>query len=139
VGKQKEDIRLMPPRKPSPAVERRGNPPLKYNQELADTFGIHPSVEAPEPPRELVRVDHIPVPPDADNPPAPPRGKKNEDVVMDASEDRLVLILREEMEELSERLKRFGIRFDASAQQSMVDYGMAVLAGAVGGGAVARR
>jgi len=108
--------------------ERKGHPPLKHNRELAETFGINTE---PDPPRELVQVAHIPTP----APEEPPLGKQP----AEESEDRILIILREEMEELAVRLKRFGVQFTPSQQQSMIDYGMAVLAGAVGGGAIARR
>jgi hypothetical protein len=129
------------PRRPKqePIVERRGHPALRYNQKIADQFGVMPAVDAAEPPRELVRVDHIPTPPDVEAPQAPPRGQRKAPVVDENPEDRVAIILREELSELAERLHRFGVRFDAPMQQSMFDYGMAVLAGAVGGGAIGSR
>jgi hypothetical protein len=118
-------------------AERKGHPPLKFNQELADTFGINPGQDTP---RELVKVDHIPVPPDVEHPEAPPRGKRKQAVVPDNPEDRVAVILKEEMEELAVRLSRFGVPFSPANQQSLIDYAMAVLSGGIGtGGAIARR
>src|SRR5689334_1214684 len=120
----------MPPkRKPvEPQTERRGHPALKHNQELADQFGINPGADAP---RELVQVDNIPDPPSVDVPVAPGR---REETVEAQSEDRIVLIIREEMDELGERLARFGVLFNANQKQTLVDYTMSVLAGYGGGG-----
>jgi hypothetical protein len=125
----------MPPkRKPvEPEVERRGRPAMKFNQELADQFGITPGAD---PPRELVKVASIPTPPDVEQPTAPGR---REEIVEAQSEERIVLIIREEMDELGERLARFGILFNANQKQTVLDYTMSVLAGYGGGGAVARR
>lgn len=125
----------MPPkRKPvEPQVERRGHPALKHNQELADQFGITPGAD---PPRELVHVQVLPDPPASDTPVAPGR---REETVEAQSEDRIVEIIREEMDELSTRLRRFGIQFNPSQQQTVLDYTMSVLGGYAGGGAIARR
>lgn len=124
----------MPPRrKPDHEPERRGRPAMKFNQELADQFGITPGQDAP---RELVQVAHIPTPPDVDSPTAPGR---REEIVEAQSEERIVLVIREEMDELGERLARFGILFNANQKQTVVDYMMSVLAGYGGGGAIARR
>lgn len=123
----------MPRSKPAPEPERRGHEALKHNAKLAEQFGIVPGAD---PPRELVHVEHIPTPPDVENPPAPGR---RQEVVEAQSEERIVLVIREEMEELGERLARYGVMFNASMKQSMVDYAMSVLGGYVGGGAIARR
>jgi hypothetical protein len=114
-------------------AERRGHAPLKYNSKVAEQFGVQPSVDAPEAPRELVQVDHIPVPPTEEA--APARGKNPQ---MNP-EERVLAILREEAEEISIRLERLGIVFGPAQQQELVDYGMAILSGLVGGGAIARR
>lgn len=112
--------------------ERRGHPALKFNSKIAEQFGIQPAIDAPENPRELVKVDHIPVPPTeqptarGQNPPMNP-------------EERVLAILREEAEEIGIRLEKFGVPFGPPAQQQLVDYGMAILSGLVGGGAIARR
>jgi len=120
-------------RKPAPEPERRGHPAMKFNQELAEQFGITPGAD---PPRELVKVAHIPTPPDVEQPTAPDR-KGNP--VEENPEELIVNVLREEMDELSTRLKRFGVHFNPSQQQTVVDYTMSVLAGYGGGGAIARR
>ncbi len=125
----------MPPkRKPvEPQTERRGHPALKANEKLAEQFGI--SI-GPDAPRELVKIANIPTPPDVENPVAPGR---REEVVEAQSEDRIVLIIREEMDELGERLARFGILFNANQKQTVLDYTLSVLSGYGGGGALARR
>jgi hypothetical protein len=124
----------MPPRrKLAPEEPRRGHPALKHNADLAEQFGIVPG---PDPPRELVKVDHIPTPPDVEMPEAPARGKK----AVDANpEDSVITILREEMDELRIRLERFGVPFTSAQQQDVVDYAMSRLMGYGGGGAIARR
>jgi hypothetical protein len=119
-------------RKPA-EPERRGHAPLKYNKEIAEQFGIEPGAD---PPRELVKVASIPVPPDVDEPEAPARGKTTVDA---GPEDRLVLVLKEEMDELEVRLARFGVAFTGSQKQDVVDYTMSRLMGYGGGGAIARR
>ena len=43
------------------------------------------------------------------------------------------------MDDLAVRLERFGVHFSTAMQQEMVDIGMALLAGLVGGGTIARR
>ena len=113
-----------------PQVERRGHPALKANAELAETFGIN---LGPDPLRELVQVASIPTPPDVEQPAAPGP------IVEAQSEDRIVLVIREEMDELGERLARFGVGFNANQKQSVVDYVLAALGGYVGGGAIGRR
>jgi hypothetical protein len=106
---------------------------MKFNQKIADQFGIQPSIDAPEAQRELVKVAHIPTPPIEE---AVTASGKNPPM---NSEERVLAILREEAEELSARLKFFGIAFSPAQQQELVDYGMAILSGLVGGGAIARR
>jgi hypothetical protein len=103
---------------------------LKGNAELASAFDIGDA-----PPRELVKVDYLPDPPDVQVPgPAAPERETALDL-----DDTIAKILREEAEELGMRLARFGVRFDPRMKQEMIDHGMALLAGAVGGGAIARR
>jgi hypothetical protein len=111
---------------------RRGHAQLKYNKEIAEQFGIEPGAD---PPRELVKVASIPVPPDVDEPEAPALWK----TVDAGTEDRLVLVLKEEMDELEVRLARFGVAFTGSQKQDVVDYTMSRLMGYGGGGAIARR
>jgi hypothetical protein len=110
---------------------RRGHPAMKYNKEIAEQFGIVPG---PDPPRELVQVQSIPVPPDVEQ--ATARGHAVSDQV---PEDSIANVLREEAQELSSRLERYGVAFPPQAQQQLVDYAMAILSGYVGGGAIARR
>jgi hypothetical protein len=103
---------------------------MKYNKELAEQFGIEPGPDAP---RELVKVDFIPVPPDVEV-------LSQEKVSVDAtSEDRISFILKEEMEELGMRLEKFGVAFTAPQKQDVIDYAMSRLIGYGGGGAIARR
>jgi hypothetical protein len=113
--------------------ERRGHPALKPNKELAEQFGIDPN---PDPPRELVKVEYIPVPPDSEHPEPPAR---RTEVVSATPEDRISTILAEEMDELGVRLARFGVAFTAPQKQDVVDYTMSRLMGFGGGGAIARR
>jgi hypothetical protein len=123
-------------RKPAPEpAPRRGNPPLKYNQSLAEAFGVHPSIEAPEREREVVRVDSLPDPPAVVVPggPAPER-----ETGLNA-EEQAVRIFREEADEIGVRLGRFGIPFHPGQKQELVDHGMALLTGLVGGGTLVRR
>lgn len=124
---------MSPRRKPDPEPERRGHPALKANPKLAEQFGIIPGAD---PPRELVHVQSLPDPPASDTPVAPGR---REEFVEAQSEDRVAQIVREEMDELSTRLRRFGVEFNPSQQQTVVDYTLSVLAGYGGGGAIARR
>jgi hypothetical protein len=105
---------------------------LKGNSEMAAAFGVTDG-----PPRELVKVDSLPDPPDVVIPgaPAPER-----DTPMNI-EETCIAIFREEADELGERLKRFGIAFHPSQRQSLVDYCMALITpqASIGGGAIARR
>lgn len=123
----------MPPRE---QPERRGHAPLKWNKNLAETFGIQPAIDTPEAPREIVKVDYLPTPPDVELPSAPDRRSKPSG---ENPEDIIANILKEEAEELGIRLARFGVAFTSAQQQSFVDYGMAILTGLTGGGAVGRR
>jgi hypothetical protein len=121
----------MSSRKPvEPQTERRGHPELKHNAKLAEQFGITPGADRP---RELVKVAHIPTPP-----PEVDQLSSPEEEAMVAG-DAVSNVVREEVEELGTRLKRFGINFNPSQQQTVVDYTMSVLAGFGGGGALARR
>jgi hypothetical protein len=103
---------------------------MKGSAELAAAFDIHDA-----PPRELVRVESLPDPPDVVVPgaPAPER-----DTPMDLDET-IVNIFREEADELSVRLKRYGVNFSPQMQQEFCDHGMALLSGLVSGGASVRR
>ena len=112
---------------------RRGHPALKANKDLAEQFGIDPN---PDPPRELVKVEYIPIPPDSEHPEAPTR--RSETVVL-PPEDRIVAILAEELDELGTRLARFGVSFSSAQKQDVLDYAMSRLMGFGGGGTLARR
>jgi hypothetical protein len=116
------------PKKPSSAEAAARQRTLKGNQELAAAFDITDGA-----PRELVRVDSLPDPPETVLPAAPARETP---VNID---EAVANIFREEADEIGVRLKRFGIVFDTRMQQEMVDHGMALLTGLVGGGAIGRR
>jgi hypothetical protein len=124
----------VPPKKQPAQVEtpRRGHPAMKFNQELADAFGIIPGQD---PPRETVSVASLPDPPEAIIPggPAPER-----DTPLNIDE-AIANIFRDEADEIGVRLARFGVPFSAGQKQEMVDHGMALLTGLVGGGAIGRR
>ena len=113
-----------------PEHERR--PPLRYNKELAEHYGINPDM--PDPPRETVRVESLPDPPEvrAQNTARPEQSHLN-------LEEAVINVLKEEMQELSVRLDRFGVQFTPAHQQDTLDYVMALLGGFVGGGAIGRR
>lgn len=124
-------------RKTKPAPERRGNPPLKHNAKIAEAFGIVPGAD---PPRETVRVDSLPDPPDVVLP-GPRAPQRAEPINVEESVQN---ILREESEEISIRLNRFGVAFTPQMQQELVDHVFAMLAlnaqgMAIGGGAIASR
>jgi hypothetical protein len=116
---------------------RRGRPALKYNQELADQFGIVPG--APEQ-RETVKVDHIPDPPGTYAPPLQENQAAQRNQIQGrVTEDDIVNAVREEMDELAARLERFGLNFSVPCRQQMVDTAMVLLSGMGGGGAVPGR
>lgn len=99
---------------------------------MAEQYGINPDI--PDPPRETIKVDHLPDPPDviAPNTARPQQGQVN-------LEDSVVNVLKEELEELAVRLQRFGVNLNPAMQQDMLDHAMALLSGFVGGGAISRR
>jgi hypothetical protein len=107
-------------------------PALRYNKEMAEQYGINPDI--PDPPRETVKVDHLPDPPEvqATGTARPAQAHVN-------LEETVINILKEELEELSVRLDRFGVALTPSMQQDMLDHAMALLGGFVGGGAIGRR
>ena len=113
-----------------PVHERR--PALKVNKALAERFGIDP--DQPDPPRETVKVDiaSLPDPPGAVIQAIVP-GKLPP---LDA-ETAIVHVITEEMDELAVRLERFGVNFDTSRRQQMIDTAMALLAGVSPGGTIA--
>jgi len=120
----------LPKPKPSSAEQFARQRTLKGNPELAAPFDITDA-----PPRELVKVDSLPDPPETvvAGAPAPER-----ETPLNIDE-AVMNIFREEGEEIRVRLARFGITFDSRMQQEMVDHGMALLTGLVGGGAIGRR
>jgi hypothetical protein len=116
---------------------RRGRPALKFNQELADQFGIVPG---PPEPRETVKVERIPDPPGTYAAPVnenqvAPRNQVQGRV----TEDDIVNVIREDMDELAARLEKFGLNFSVPCRQQMVDTAMVLLSGMGGGGAVPGR
>jgi hypothetical protein len=118
------------PKTPSTAEQYARSRTLKGNAELASAFGITDS-----PPRELVRVDSLPDPPDAAIP-GPPTPERESPLNV---EEAVTNIFREEADEIGIRLARFGIAFHPGQKQELVDHGLALIAGLVGGGAIARR
>jgi hypothetical protein len=110
--------------------ERR--PALRYNKELAEQYGINPDI--PDAPRETVKVDYIPDPPEvkAQNTARPEQSHLN-------LEEAVIGVLKEELQELAVRLDRFGVQLTSAMQQDMLDHSMALLGGFVGGGAIGRR
>jgi hypothetical protein len=117
---------------PSSAEQFARSRTLKGNSKLAEAFDIHDA-----PPREVVRVDSLPDPPEVIVPGAPSPALETPMNI----EETCVAIFREEADELGERLKRFGIAFHPAQRQSLVDYCMALITpqASVGGGAIARR
>jgi hypothetical protein len=105
---------------------------LKGSAELAAAFDIHDA-----PPRELVRVESLPDPPDVVVPGAPAPERESPMNI----EETCIAIFREEADELGERLKKFGIAFHPSQRQSLVDYCMALITPSanIGGGAIRGR
>lgn len=113
-------------------MERERRPLPKYNRELAEQFGIDPGV--PDAPRQTIRVDSIPTPTEVQAPRSARPAQAHVNL-----EEAVLNILKEEMDELSIRLERFGVSFNSSMQQEMVDFAMAVLSGMAGGGTLGRR
>ena len=116
---------------------------MKYNAELAEAFGVQPSVDAPEPPRETVRVESLPDPPGTEVMQAGQarRTRSTEKVNID---EAVMNIFREEAEEIRIRLDRFGIKFTPAMQQDLTDHLFTLLALdqqglLIGGGALVRR
>jgi hypothetical protein len=113
---------------------------LKFNAEVAESFGIQPGAD---PPREFVIVDALPDPPATEViEAAAPRHRKAASTLN--LDETVLQILREEMDELETRLERFGVSFTAAMKQDVTDhiFGMMIsMAGGqtVGGGALARR
>lgn len=117
---------------PSSAEQFARSRVMKGNSELAAAFDVTDA-----PPRELVRVESLPDPPDAVLPGAPAPERETPLNI----EETCISIFREEADELGERLKRFGIAFQPSQKQSLVDYCLALVSPGIniGGGAIARR
>ena len=123
--------------KVQPETPRRGHPPLKYNKEMAEQFGISPN--EPDAPRELVKVESLPDPIEVDKRPTRgrPAPRREEPLNID---EAVLTILRDEMEELGVRLDRFSVKLTAGMKQDMIDHAFALLGGFVqGGGAIASR
>jgi hypothetical protein len=117
---------------PSSAEQFARSRVLKGSAELAAAFDIHDA-----PPRELVRVESLPDPPDIVVPGAPAPERETPMNI----EETCIAIFREEADELATRLARFGVAFHPAQKQSLVDYLMALItpAASIGGGAIARR
>jgi hypothetical protein len=128
---KKEPVQLETP--------RRGHAALKYNPEVAEQFGIRPNEV--DMPRELVRVESLPDPPATETVEKVVPGKRRKRTEVDPinPEEHVNNILKQEAEEIAVRLERIGIIFAPAQQQSLVDYGMAILSGIVSGGTLARR
>lgn len=109
---------------------------LKGNRQMAEDFGVNVDYV-----REIVKVDALPDPPATEVLEKVVAGRKrNKPQVQQIDPEQYVMtVLREEAEEISIRLDRIGVPFGPGAQQQLVDYGMAILTGMVGGGAIARR
>jgi hypothetical protein len=112
--------------------ERRGHGALKFNEKLADQFGI--PAPGQEPPRETVKVASLPDPPGVNL----AAQQSSQPVNID---EMALNILKEEMSELAFRLENIGVKLTSPMQQEMVDHAFAMLGGGftVGGGALARR
>jgi hypothetical protein len=109
---------------------RRGRPPMSKSQETADYDPVSQNYERP---RETVKVEHLPDPPGTEV-------LRQSKALSINLEEQIVNVLKEEMDELSTRLERFGIRFDSRMQQEMVDIGLTLLSGfATSGGAISSR
>lgn len=112
--------------------EPQRRPALRFRQELAEQYGIRPDI--PDPPRETVKVDSLPDPPNVEAPHTarPEQAQINR-------EEAVANVLKEEFQELAVRLDRFGVALSALMQQELFDFSMALLGGMVGGGAISRR
>jgi hypothetical protein len=115
-----------------PDLQRRGRPALHPRQ---DQQSFDPVTGEPDRPRELVRVEAIPTPPSIET-----RGPADSRVSINI-EEKVLSILKEEMDDLAVRLKTYGVILNASVQQELVDLAMAMLDGGfqTGGGAIRSR
>lgn len=120
----------MPPAEQQPT--RRGRPALSPHQ---NEQSFDPVTGLPERPRELIRVDAIPTPPTVEI-----RGDRGGTQSFNL-EEKILSILKEEMDDLSTRLDRYGVKLDTHIQQELVDLAMAMLGGGfqTGGGAIRSR
>lgn len=105
---------------------------MKGSAVLAEQFAVNLG----DAPRELVKVEALPDP--------PPTVSQTAQGEIPLSEDAIVQVLREEMDDLAVRLERFGIKFHVRLQQDAMDYILTVISlsaqgQAYGGGAIARR
>lgn len=125
------------PATPVPPVEHPRRPALKFNRELATQFGIDPNT--PDPPRELVHVDRIPIPPDVAIDAQAKRGVTAAPTAERADvEDTIIHVIAEEMDELAERLERYHVTLSTAARQQLIDTALALLGGSIStGGAIA--
>jgi len=129
VNKKKSSASAAARRLSSPEPQRR--PALKFNQELAEQFGITPGADAP---REVVVAAELPDPPLMEHAPAAPKRETPLNV-----EEAVLQVMREEFDELAVRLDRFGVRLEPAMRQEMVDHAFAVLGGYALGGTLVRR
>jgi hypothetical protein len=112
--------------------EPQRRPALRFRPEMADQYGIHPDL--PDPPREVVKVDSLPDPPDVQA----PNTVRAEQAQINLDE-AVTNVLKQEFDELAMRLGRFGVSLTAAMQQELLDFSMALLGGMIGGGAISRR
>jgi hypothetical protein len=111
---------------------RRGRPALSPRQDQQNFDPVTGEVERP---RELIRVDSIPTPPSIEV-----RGDRSGSQSINL-EEKVLSILKEEMDDLATRLERYGVKLDTRLQQELVDLAMAMLGGGfqTGGGAIRSR
>jgi hypothetical protein len=111
---------------------RRGRPALSPRQDQQNFDPVTGEIERP---RELIRVDSIPTPPSVES-----RGPADTRVSINL-EEKILSILKEEMDDLAVRLKTYGVVLDTRVQQELVDLAMAMLGGGfqTGGGAIRSR
>jgi len=115
------------------AARARG---FKGNPELAEQFQTNNEYT-----REIVKVAALPDPPMTETVerivPGKKRGKSKIEAI--SLEDAVTDILKKHAQELETKLAKVKVEFSSREQQELVDYVMAILTGAVGGGALARR
>ena len=126
------------PSSPAPPPQHARRPALKYNHDLAARFGIDP--EAPTE-RETIGGDlaSLPDPPGVGLLASTQAASVGPATPVRVTEDAIVHVIAEEMDELAARLSVYGIDFPTAARQQMVDTAMALLAGVRPGGALSGR